>query len=33
MTKLIFFLVESKGDINEKKKNYKKYIDSSYYDN
>ena len=33
MTKLILFLVESKGDRNETNKNYKIYIHSSYYDN
>lgn len=33
MIKLILFLVESKGDRNETNKNYKIYIDSSYYDN
>ena len=33
MTKLILFLVESKGDRNETNKNYKIYIDSSYYGN
>lgn len=33
MTKLILFLVESKGDRNGTNKNHKIYFDSSYYDN
>ncbi len=33
MTKLILFLVESKGDRNETNKNYKIYFDNSYNGN
>ena len=33
MKKLILFLVESKGDRNEKNSNYKIYLNNSHYDN
>ena len=33
MIKLILFLVESKGDRNERNENYKIYFDNSYNSN